>query len=82
MAQVELSEQKWSAIRQVSGLPESARERIEHVLEHYRAFQQVSSTQPRASQTRKQLLGIAKLSEKLITAIIGATPDTSYIVPR
>jgi hypothetical protein len=75
MAQVELSEQQWSAIQKASGLPESARERVEHLLEYYRAFQQASTTQPRAAQTRRELLGIAERAEKLVAAIIGASAE-------
>jgi len=35
MVRVELSDPQWGAIQQASGLPESARERIEHLLEYY-----------------------------------------------
>jgi hypothetical protein len=75
MAQVELSEQQWSAIQEASGVPESARQRIEHLLEHYRAFQRVSTAQPPAARTRRELLRIAELAEKLITAIVGVKAD-------
>jgi hypothetical protein len=72
MRRVELPEQEWGAIRRVSGLPDSARESIEYVLGYYRAFQQSSAREPRARDTRKELLRIAKLAEKLITAMLGA----------
>jgi hypothetical protein len=75
MARVEISEQQWKAIQKASGLPECARERIEHLLGNYRAFQQASATEPRARQTRRELLRIAKLAENLITAITSMNAD-------
>jgi hypothetical protein len=75
MTRFELSDRQWRAIQQASGLPESARERIEHLLEYYRAFQQASATQPPAARTRRELIEIAELGEKLITAIIGVKGD-------
>jgi hypothetical protein len=75
MTRIQLSEQQWSAIGKASGLPESARGRIELLLAYYRAFQQASAKQPRAAHTRNELLRIAKLAERLISAIIGVKPD-------
>ncbi len=75
MARVQLSEQQWSAIAKASGLPESATGRIELLLAYYRAFQQASAKQPRAAHTRNELLRIAKLAERLVSAIIGVKSD-------
>ena len=74
MARIQLSEQQWSAIGKASGLPESARGRIELLVAYYRAFQQASAKQPRAAHTRNELLRIAKLAERLVSAIIGVKP--------
>jgi hypothetical protein len=74
MRRVNLSEQQWIAIRNASGLPDEARPRIEQLLTYYRAFQDVSARQPRAGQTRSELLQIAKRAEKLITAIVSEIP--------
>jgi hypothetical protein len=82
VARVELSERQWSGIQQASGLPESARERVEHLLEYYRAFQQASTIQPRAAQTRRELLGIAERAEKLVAAIIGASANVGSPLGR
>jgi hypothetical protein len=64
MTRIQLSEQQWSAIGKASGLPESARGRIELLLAYYRAFQQASAKQPPAAHTRNELLRIAKLAEE------------------
>ena len=60
---------------EASGLPESARGRIESLLAFYRAFQQAFAKQPRAAHTRNELLRTAKLAERLVSAIIGVKPD-------
>jgi hypothetical protein len=75
MARVRLSEQQWSAIAEASGLPKRARKRIEHLLANYQALQQASATRSRAAQTRKELLHIAELAEKLITAVMSVNAD-------
>jgi hypothetical protein len=74
MRPVNLSQQQWNAIRKVGGLPDQARQKIEQVLTNYRTFQDLSARQPRAGQTRSELLQIAKLAKKLTTAIIGEIP--------
>lgn len=74
-ARVQLSEQQWSAIAKASGLPESARGGIELLLACYRVFQQASAEEPRAAHTRNELRRIAKLAERLVSAIIGVKPD-------
>jgi len=82
-ARVRLSKQQWSAIAKASGLPKHARKRIEDLLANYRALQQASVTWPRAAETRKKLLHVAELAEKLITAIKGVSSDTiAALIPR
>lgn len=81
-APVQLSDQQWSEIAKASGLPESARARIEWLLGYYRAFQQPSAQQPPAKRTQKELLRIAKLAERLVSAIIGVKPDAAGVKPH
>jgi hypothetical protein len=81
LACVPLSPAQWRDIQNPSKLPESARERLEHLFAYYKIFQQASITWPRAAQTRKELLCIAELAEKLITAIIGVKADERTTPP-
>lgn len=78
VARVRLSNEQWSEIAEASGLPNRARQRIEGMLTNYRMFQQASAREPFATQTRKELLRIAKLAEKLITTIIGVKADSLH----
>jgi hypothetical protein len=75
MTRVELSDRQWKAIQKASGLPESAREKIEYLLALYRAFQQASAAQPPAAQIRKELLRVAGVADELLMAMIGASAD-------
>jgi hypothetical protein len=70
-----LSEQQWSAIAKASGLPEGARERIEGLFANYLVLQQASERRSRAARTRKELLHIAELAEKLIAAVKSVNSD-------
>ena len=75
MARVRLSEEQWSAIAKAGKLPKRARKRIEGVLTNYRVLQQASATRSRPAQTRKELLHIAELVEKLIMVVKGVNSD-------
>jgi hypothetical protein len=75
MERVELSEQQWAAMRAASGLPERARTELDDVLTLYRGLRQSLAAQPSASETRRELIHIANLAEKLSAAIIGENAD-------
>jgi hypothetical protein len=75
MTRVELSDLQWNALQQGSRLHESARMKLNDELTLYRSFRQTLAKQPSASKTRNELLHIAELAEKLLTAIMGANGD-------
>jgi hypothetical protein len=75
MARVRVSEQQWNAIAEASGLPKRARKKIEDLLANYQALQQATEKRSRAARTRKELLRLAELAEKLITAVKSLNSD-------
>lgn len=71
LQRIKLSDKQWQEIQKASGLPDSARKRVEHTLSLHRYFQRGDAQRPTASDTRKELRGVAELADKLITTIIG-----------